>query len=292
VAKERWGTFSVEDHQSIRQLIPDILCFDRLVFPYPTDDEQRRYWETKQWEPDALDERLAQLGDLAQTFKWGTDEREEFSDRFAKSRDPRKLEIPWEYAKFITQDTIAAAMQRETGDSCWLMPRYGSLAAIQADRSIQLRPTERNKRRTRLSVLVGHELALPAGANPKAAFELALELARDASFQFARRELYRKQENTVLQEQSGENDAQEFADLVSSFNAQVTARTEHIEKGWIFTMLKGAKEFAEAFEKPFSSLFGAALEVAETATEDHDIEPGPVAVFHHVRKRVFDRASR
>src|SRR5262249_25679019 len=152
----------------------------------------------------------------------------------------------------------------------WLMPRYGSLGAVQADRSIGLRPRERNRRRTRLSVLVGHELALPAEANPVVGFNLAIELARDPSFQRARRELYRKQEMTVLQEQSGPNDAQEFADLVADFNAQVSARTKHINKGWMFTLLKTAKDLGEAIEKPFSTVFGAALELAETATEDVD----------------------
>ena len=123
-------------------------------------------------------------------------------------------------------------------------------------------------------------------------FELAIELARDAAFQRARRELYRKQEMTVLQEQSGENDAQEFADLVSTFNAQVTARTQDLEKGWIFTILNTAKDIGGAIENPFSTLLGAALEVAETATEDHDVAAGPLAVFHHVKKKVFEPASR
>jgi hypothetical protein len=183
-------------------------------------------------------------------------------------------------------------MQREAGDSCWLMPRYGSLAAIEADRSIDLRPRDRKKRRTRLSVLVGHELALPAGANPRAAFELAIDLAKDAKFQRARRELYLKQEMTVLQEQSAQNDAQEFEDLVATFNAQITGRTKDIERGWMFTILKTAQDLGEAIEKPFSTALGTALEIAETATDDHEIKPGPVAFFHHVKKRVFEPASR
>jgi hypothetical protein len=172
------------------------------------------------------------------------------------------------------------------------MPRYGSLAALEADRSIGLRPLERNRRRTRLSVLVGHELVLPASSNAEKAFELAIELANDGVFQRVRRELYWKQEMTVLQDQSGKNDAQEFADLVAAFNAQITARTEDVKKGWIFTILKVSKDLSEAIEKPFSTLFGAALEVAETATEDSDVPPGPVAVFHHAKKRVFEPAMR
>src|SRR5580704_15854858 len=103
MAKERWGTFSVEDHKFIGPLVPDVLCFDKLVFPYPENTEERAYWQEKGWDPDTLDERLKQLGDLAQPFNWGESQRATFSDRFAKSRAPEKLEIPWEFAKFITQ---------------------------------------------------------------------------------------------------------------------------------------------------------------------------------------------
>jgi hypothetical protein len=138
-------------------------------------------------------------------------------------------------------------------------------------------------------VLLGHELALPSSANAQRAYELAIELARDSRFQHARRALNERQELTVLQEQSGRSDAQAFADLVSDFNAQVTARTMEVRKGWIFTVLKAGKELAEFVEKPFSSLFGAALEVAETATNEEHIPPGPIAVFHHTKRRVFDR---
>ncbi len=43
----------------------------------------------------------------------------------------------------------------------------------------------------------------------------------DEEFKRARRKLYWKQEATVLQEQTGKRDAEEFADLVATFNTQV-----------------------------------------------------------------------
>ncbi len=45
MAKHRWATFSVEDHIDVTQLIPDILSFDRLIFPYPPDAQERKRWE-------------------------------------------------------------------------------------------------------------------------------------------------------------------------------------------------------------------------------------------------------
>ena len=33
--RQRWGTFSVRDHQDAGQLIPEVLLYDRLIFPVP-----------------------------------------------------------------------------------------------------------------------------------------------------------------------------------------------------------------------------------------------------------------
>jgi hypothetical protein len=306
MAKQRWATFSVEDHKFIKQLIPDILSFDRLIFPYPADDKEWQDWVKNGWDPKLLDTRLTQLGDLATPFEWGNPQRAQFRTRLAAAHKPDELQVTfmhtyagyeedtgksrWEFSKQATRDTIGAAIKRQHGDDCWLLPRYGSLGALQAERSFVINPEERERRRARLTVLLGHELALPSSANAEKAYDLAIELANDGAFRHARRALNSKQEMTVLQEQSGKNDAQEFADLVADFNAKVTARTKDIEKHWIFTLIKTAKELGEIWEKPFSALFGAALEVTETATEENGGPPGPIAVFHHTKKRVFDPA--
>ena len=44
---ELWGTFSVRDHLRRRAFIADVLLYDRLVIPYPPDDEQRREWRSE-----------------------------------------------------------------------------------------------------------------------------------------------------------------------------------------------------------------------------------------------------
>ncbi len=308
MAKQRWATFSVADHIDITQLIPDILSFDRLIFPYPPDEKEWERWEGLKWQPDLLERRLRELVGIATSFDWDDVQRAQFSTRLVAARNPDKMSTPyaayeekthigrWERAKQATRDTIANAMKQQHGDDCWLLPRYGSLAALKAERSFSIPPQERQRRRERLTVLVGHQLELPWSANPRKAYELAIDLAKDAQFQQARRALNTKQEMTVLQEQSGKTDAQEFSDLVSDFNGRITARKRGLgnggmfTRGWMFTMLKVAKELAEIKEKPLSTLFGAAIEVTETATEEKDAVPGPIAVFHHTQSRVFDPA--
>jgi hypothetical protein len=84
--------------------------------------------------------------------------------------------------------------------------------------------------------------------------------------------------------------AQEFRDLIAEFNAKVEAQGEDARRSWVFTLLRAAKELVEFIEKPLSSIFGAAIEITESATEEKDRPVGPIAVFHHAKKGVFDPA--
>src|SRR5690348_12111390 len=175
---------------------------------------------------------------------WGEPERAKFRTRLAQVRAANELDMSaaaynarheaetgqsrWETAKEATRLTIGDIVRYQFGDECWLLPRYGSLAALQADRWFTIKPNDRGRRRTRLTVLVGQELAVPAAADPDKAVDLAIELANDADFQRARRALNEQQELTILQEQSGANDARAFADLVADFNRQVHGRTKDV----------------------------------------------------------------
>ncbi len=308
MAKQRWAAFSVADHLDPAALVPDILSFDRLVFPYPRDEQEWNFWESEGWNPRLLDVCLTDLGDLARPFEWGEPERAKFRTRLAEMMAINQLGVSaaahnarceattgrsrWEIAKQATRITIGDEVKYQFGDDCWVMPRYGSLAALQADKWFVIKPDDRERRRTRLAVLIGHELAVPVSADPLKATNLAIELARDGGFQRARRALYEQQELTVLQEQSGIIDARAFADSVADFNRQVHGRTKDVRTCWIFTVLKSVKDGLEILEKPFSSLLGIGLEIAETASDwSEEIPLGPVAVFHYAKRRVFDPSS-
>src|SRR5260370_11318380 len=139
MAKQRWATFSVEDHLDITQLIPDILSFDRLIFPYPPDAQERKRWEEHKWNPDLLDLRLNDLKGIATPFDWDGVQRDQFTTRLAAARNSDKMQVTFmpeysayeqntgisrsEFAKQATRDTIAEAIKRQHGDDCWLLPR-------------------------------------------------------------------------------------------------------------------------------------------------------------------------
>jgi hypothetical protein len=42
---ERWGTFSVIDHKNAASLVPEVLLYDPLVIPVPSDDNENQRWK-------------------------------------------------------------------------------------------------------------------------------------------------------------------------------------------------------------------------------------------------------
>jgi hypothetical protein len=69
MSREVWGTCAVNDHLRREPFLRELLLFDRLVIPYPADDEERNRWRdpnpadpAETWDPERLDELLDVLG--------------------------------------------------------------------------------------------------------------------------------------------------------------------------------------------------------------------------------------
>jgi hypothetical protein len=80
-AAQRWGTFSAIDHLDPAALTTEILLYDRLVFPVPSSPVARERWEQLGRQPDLLDRRLVELGDLAYAAKWDEPLWEDWNSR-------------------------------------------------------------------------------------------------------------------------------------------------------------------------------------------------------------------
>ena len=80
MSRERWGAFSVIDHTDPTNLAPDVLLYDRLVFPFPGADFERKRWEDEGWQPEKLDQLIKMLGDLAITTGWTAQDQLRWSD--------------------------------------------------------------------------------------------------------------------------------------------------------------------------------------------------------------------
>lgn len=79
---ERWGCFSVKDHKRPRAFIADVVLYDRLVVPYPSDEPERKEWKKNKWAPERLLRMLDALGDLAIPVAWNDYTRDIFNERY------------------------------------------------------------------------------------------------------------------------------------------------------------------------------------------------------------------
>jgi hypothetical protein len=84
--RERWGTFSVVDHQRPQAFVAEVMLYDKLIIPVPSDAEERKRWAENGREPDKLDQYLEILGEMAIPVPWDQTKRETFKTRFAAAK--------------------------------------------------------------------------------------------------------------------------------------------------------------------------------------------------------------
>jgi hypothetical protein len=78
MVKRLWACYSVADHRVPRPFVADLLLYDRLVIPVPSDDDRDR-WEGNDWDPDGLDRLLNILGPYAERVEWSKTLRERWA---------------------------------------------------------------------------------------------------------------------------------------------------------------------------------------------------------------------
>lgn len=72
-----WGCYSVADHLEPRAFVADLLLYDRLVVPTPTDDDLSR-WQKNGWDPQRQ-ETLLQIADpFVERVPWNSRLRDAF----------------------------------------------------------------------------------------------------------------------------------------------------------------------------------------------------------------------
>jgi hypothetical protein len=211
-------------HNDLASLIPEILLYDRLVFPIPTDDDDRKRWEKNHWNPDQLDQRILELGDLAHPTPWTRELRDEWQTR-------------WDRLKQLGSDTKGLAMNLTPHvlvvSAVWndRIPPPIMIAAYQdkdtavADFAlIEARsPAERRREELdrKVSALFERRLEMPIAEEPQQAYEKAIELAHNADYQHARRSLFEWEDRRVEAEWPTQAAIKELEGLVSEHDALI-----------------------------------------------------------------------
>jgi hypothetical protein len=217
--RPRWGTFSVVDHRNLVALTPEVLLYDKLVFPAPTDDDWDR-WEEQGWKPELQERRLNQLGDLVHRVLWTKDWEKKWSDTY------QQLKAMGNAVEGLAVDATPMVLAMSAWED--RVPPPIAIAAFQqpvtAMKFLGLSqggvPQEgRAELHRQVCALFERLLEMPVLDNPEEAFEKAVELAHDARFQQARRSLFEWEDKRVADGWPPSAAIKELAELIKEYNA-------------------------------------------------------------------------
>lgn len=206
-SRPRWGVFSTRAHLDPGALVPDVLLYDRLVFPTPAADDLER-WRNN-WPPDELEACLSKLDGLAHRVTWSAELREKWQEQFGKlSETAQQAE---DIAFGLTPMVIAmSAWDDIRGASGQPIPPV-PIAAFQTAGEAQAaavfsaqNPPPRQELHHQVAVLFRRCLSMPLVSRSPVegalAFDRAIELAHSEPYKLARRALYEWEDSVVSQE--------------------------------------------------------------------------------------------
>jgi hypothetical protein len=201
MSHERWGAFSVVDHKDLGGVAPDVLLYDRLVFPVPGTDFEKARWEAEGWQPRKQEEMLEALDDLAVSASWN-------------GQDQRK----WAELNRALQEDVAQIVSEARQDLGYLATRmvlaakrYPLPHGVDGVDVIAANRSEQEFRRKfevdleevssivpNFGIRLSQRIAVPlSDRDPKDALTSSVQLARDGDFRRKRSRVYELQ-NQVL----------------------------------------------------------------------------------------------
>jgi hypothetical protein len=308
MSRERWGTLSVKDHLDVTGLTADVLLYDRLVFPVPDDDEERRRWSEPErgWNPDKLDERLCDLGDLAVRAPWNEERRARFraafEDQPAAGPEPGLRPIGLVDAFQMTRmllvdDTKNRTLERPASATRVVaFPAYHSESALAEDFLVEAGvdgpPSTRaaaipgGREEAVFAFVLGRKLLFPAPGSrawwrigfrrPPRTDEEALKRAaalstESESFRRRRRDFYDWQDEILRDIALGEirpaDAVNEMEKLVEDYNRAVKKAVRDVQLKFAFALATAGAAAAGAVVNPIAGV-GAFLSLARFWTFD------------------------
>jgi hypothetical protein len=288
--RSRWGVFAVKDHQDAAMLIPEVLLYDRLIFPYPVGEERAR-WAAEGRDPDKLDERLSLLGDLAEPVPWSFAYRGEWGTAFDAIREDvadMEREERENIGYMLTRRVLAQRVGRGVSSLVDVVAAYPSREALEADRFLG-----KAKDAADACVALTYEFLTPASErDADGVLRDAVALAKDASFRERRQEFYHWQGEYVMGATglSPEQAVDAMHEMAQKYNDAVKSAHTKLVKKTAFVVASAALSVTGALisMNPLP-LLGAALGLLQFLTLDRKpaISAGraaPAAMFHDAAK--------
>jgi len=298
MSRERWGTFSVADHLRPRPFVAEVLLYDRLIIPCPSDDEDRARWTEIKRNPELLDRNLKILGDLAIPVPWDQRKREAFKTRFAAAKAAAFDTANIEKARQMNTDPLCVTRMLLAHDFLPPTPKgipplalaaYPSRKAYQDDSDGEAK----EGRKKNLAMVLAHEFFVPEdpGKSDEDMLKQAVELAKRDDFKEMRATFNRWQEDVIEKGISANKAVEEMEEYLKEYNDVVKQAAKDVYLKYAFMVIPLAVGMATA---PFGAplvIAGAAglLSIARFATFDRKPkidagECGAAAMIHDVQK--------
>src|SRR6266568_2780245 len=178
-----WATCSVSDHLVPDAFIQDVLFYEHLVLPLPSNERSPQglsewdRWEGEGWKPQQLRDVIETLGDVAITIPWTFKRQQEWRERRNSLNDD---------AFKATADLLCQGLPIYVqGQVAMVGPAYQSLQDLKrdfnpvSDEAIEPVPA------AALSIVLGQEFLVTHYPEQSYDYQLnkALELAHNPAFQ-------------------------------------------------------------------------------------------------------------
>ncbi len=252
MSRQRWGTFSVTDHLHTRAFFSEVFLYDRLVIPYPPNDDERKRWRASKWAPGLLEDCLETLGNLAVPAPWTESRKQEFNSRYTLAQeasfDTKVLADAQEQGAkdpmYITRQILTEL--KEFPPDVWPVAAYPSREQFAEEFELKdsqltegVKPEDGQGRAERLGWLLGHRFLAPANEmrNDLYLLQEAIKLASTDEFQAYRAKLYEWQDGIIRDNTSDEDALEEMQKLLEKYNTVAQARHRERQEKFIYTVV-------------------------------------------------------
>jgi hypothetical protein len=247
MSRERWGTFSVMDHQLPNAFVAEVLLYDRLVIPVPPNEDERKRWRETKRDPDKLDADLQILGDKAILVPWGEEQHQAFKTIYETAKtiasdakyieEGKKKNIDPLYVTrmLLTKDFLP---QVPKGVIAWAMAAYPSFYNYEQDMDKKSEDvSDAGARKENLAIILSHKFLVPddPGRSPEQLLKQAVELSMRDDFIEHRIRLHSWEEGIIQGGITDKKAVEELEQYVNKYNEVVAKAVDKV--GWKFGFL-------------------------------------------------------
>lgn len=244
MSQERWGIFAVNDHLQRHPFFVDVLLYDRLVIPYPPDDD-RQLWTAQGWQPDRLEAILEILGELAIPVLWDENKRDRFKSRYMAAQSAN-LDVSnmadYQHSNlnpfYLTRMLLGTEFlpQLPKGVSkVWVMAAYPSASEYRQDYTA----TARQERSETVGLIFTSRFLAPkvSGKSDKDLLRQAVRLASRDDFRQKRAQLYKWQEDIIEKDIPDDTAVEEMERYLQQYNEVVRHAKRQVCWKFAFTIV-------------------------------------------------------